>query len=172
MKFKKTVLLYLIGLMSLLSSCKTLITTYDPYSYTQLSSLKVEVLNTMSKATEDYASHAAEAEATKLKIQKAYEYDTHKPKNEVMAKMWQFLNESLLSEEMEGLTDRKHKKGFFPNWREGKKKSEIFVTEASTKIIGPMFDLLLELESKKLTKTTAESIFERIKQQLGGGGSQ
>jgi hypothetical protein len=168
MNTKKNALLYLLGLFAVFSSCKTLITTYDAYSYTQLSSLKVDVLNAMNKATSDYANHAPMVEEVKIKVQKAYEYDTHKPKNEVMTAMWKYLYESLLSEEMEGLTDRQHKKGFFPNWQQSKKKSEVMVTEASTKIIGPMFDLLLELESKKLSKSTAESIFERIKQNLGG----
>ena len=169
MKLKKIMTVNLLSIVCFLCSCKTLITTYDPYSYTQLSTLKVEVLNVMSKATEDYSAHAAEAEDVKIKIQKAYEYDTHKPKNEVMSAMWKFLYESLLSDEMEGITGHQHKKGFLNKWKADKKEGEIFVDEASSKIIAPMFDLIMELESKKLTKSTAESIFERIKQHLGGG---
>ncbi|MES1215311.1 MAG: hypothetical protein ABUT20_07335, partial [Bacteroidota bacterium] len=152
MKLKKIAILSLLGILCSICSCKTLITTYDPYSYTQLSSLKVEVLNVMSKATEDYSEHSNEVEAIGIKIQKAYEYDTHKPKNEIMAKMWKFLYESLLSDEMEGITGHQHKKGFFNKWKAEKKESDFFVDEASSKIIAPMFDLILELESKKLTK--------------------
>ncbi len=161
-------LMLLAFLPVVLPGCKALITTYDAYSYTQLASLKVEVLNSMQKATEDYSSHAAEVEAVTLKIQKAFEYDTHKPKNAVMSKMWVFLYDALLSEEMEGVAGHQFKKGFFNNWREAKKKSAIFIDEAKKNIIAPMFDLLLELESKKLKQSTAESIFAKIQQHLGG----
>lgn len=167
---KKLRQVYLLAAMIvfLLPGCKSLITTYDAYSYTQLASLKVEVVNMMQKATEDYSNHAAAVEAVTVKVQKAFEYDTHKPKNAVMAKMWQFLYDALLSEDMEGIAGRQHKKGFFSNWRENKKKSPVFVDEARKNIIAPMFDLLLELESKKLKQSTAESIFARIQQHLGG----
>jgi hypothetical protein len=120
----------------------------------------------MSKATEEYSAHKQQVEDIEMQIQKAYEYDVHKPKNEVMAKMWKFLYESLLSDEMEGVTGHQHKKGFFNKWKDEKKENEVFVDEASSKIIAPMFDLLLELESKKLTKSTAESTFEHIRQKL------
>lgn len=168
---KKTKQFYLAVLAAVLLSlagCKSLITTYDAYSYTQLASLKVEVVNMMQKATDDYSNHAAEVEAVSVKLQKAFEYDTHKPKNAVMAKMWQFLYDALLSEDMEGIAGRQHKKGFFSNWRESKMKSPVFVEEARKSIIAPMFDLLLELESKKLKQSTAESIFAKIQQHLGG----
>lgn len=168
MKLKRNASIHVLSIICFLCSCKTLITTYDPYSYTQLSSLKVDVLHVMSKATEEYSPHATAVENAKMEIQKAYEYDTHKPKNEIMAKMWKFLYESLLSDQMEGIVGHQHKKGFFNKWKDENKESEAFVDEASSKIISPMFDLLLELESKKLTKSTAESIFERIKQNLSG----
>ena len=151
-----------------LSGCKTLITTYDAYSYTQLASLKVEVITMMNKATEDYSTQAAAVDKLTLDIQKAYEYDTHKPKNAVMTKMWTYLYNTLLSDEDEGIPGHQYKKGFFNNWKESKKKSAIFVKEATTKIVAPMFDLILELESKKLKQSTAESIFEKIQQRLGG----
>ena len=169
MRLKKVAAINALGILLLLSGCKSLITTYDPYSYTQLSTVKVEVLNVMSKATEEYSKHESEVEAVKLEVQKAYEYDTHKPKNEVMTAMWKFLYNALLSDELEGIAGHQHKKGFFNKWKAEGKESQAFVDEASSKIIGPMFDLIMELESKKLTKSTAESIFEKIKGHIGGG---
>ncbi len=168
MRLNKIVACHLLSVTLFICSCKTFIATYDPYSYTQLSTLKVDVLNVMSKANEDYSTHANDVEQIKIEIQKAYEYDTHKPKNEIMTKMWKFLYESLLSDEMEGIAGHQHKKGFFNKWKAEKKESQNFVDEASEKIISPMFDLIMELESKKLAKSTAESIFEKIKQHLGG----
>jgi hypothetical protein len=164
---KKRLFLLIAATLLLLPGCKTLITTYDAYSYTQLASLKVEVIALMNKATEDYSTHAANVEKLTMHIQKAYEYDTHKPKNAVMTKMWQYLYDALLSNEMEGIAGRQYKKGFFKNWEAAKKKSAIFVEEATTKIVSPMFSLLMELESKKLKQSTAESMFEKIKQGLG-----
>lgn len=165
---KRRSLIFFAAVLLLLPGCKTLITTYDAYSYTQLASLKVEVISMMNKATDDYSTHAANVEKLTMNIQKAYEYDTHKPKNAVMAKMWKYLYDALLSNEMEGIAGRQYKKGFFKNWEAAKKKSAIFVEEATTKIVAPMFDLIMELESKKLKQSTAESIFEKIQQHLGG----
>lgn len=166
LKFRPVILLAV--LLLLLPGCKTLITTYDAYSYTQLASLKVEVITMMNKATEEYSTHAANVEKLTMNIQKAYEYDTHKPKNAVMSKMWKYLYDALLSNEMEGIAGRQYKKGFFKNWEAAKKKSAIFVEEATTNIIAPMFDLIMELESKKLKQSTAESLFAKIQQRLGG----
>lgn len=168
MNLKRIAIIHVLSILCFLCSCKPLITAYDPYSYTHLSSVKVEVLNVMSKATEEYSSHATAVENAKMDIQKAYEYDIHKPKNEIMSKMWKFLYESLLSDEVEGIAGHQFKKGFFNKWKEENKETEAFVDQASSKIISPMFDLLMELESKKLTQSTAESIFERIKQNLTG----
>lgn len=165
---KRRSLIFFAAVLLLLPGCKTLITTYDAYSYTQLASLKVEVISMMNKATDEYSTHAANVEKLTMNIQKAYEYDTHKPKNAVMAKMWKYLYDALLSNEMEGIAGRQYKKGFFKNWEAAKKKSAIFVEEATTKIVAPMFDLIMELESKKLKQSTAESIFEKIQQHLGG----
>ena len=169
MRLKRFATLGIVSVVLLLSGCKPLITTYDPYSYTQLSTVKVDVLNVMSKATDEYSKHESEVEAVKVEVQKAYEYDTHKPKNEVMTEMWKFLQDRLLSDELEGIAGHQFKKGFFNKWKAENKQSQVFVDQASTQIIGPMFDLIMELESKKLTKTTAESAFEKIKGHFGGG---
>lgn len=165
MTYKK--ILWLLFFWSVLcAGCKTSIAPFDQHSYTELSGLKVDVLNMMKKATDDYTGHEAAADALRLKVEKAYEYDVHKPKNEMMGRMWTFLYESLYSDKMEGLGERQFPKGFFNNWKASGKKSGVFVQEASGKIVGPMFDLLLELESKKLKPAEAETLFQKILNKL------
>lgn len=70
-----------------LSSCKTLIATYDQYSYTQNASIKVDLFNIIQKANESYTDHEKEINEVLLKVKKIKEYDVHKPKNEIMAKI-------------------------------------------------------------------------------------
>jgi hypothetical protein len=133
-------------------SCKTIITTYDQYSYTQLSTVKVDVLNVMSKATEDYSLHAKEIEVVIAQQHKAMEYDIHKPKNEVMSKMWAILDKLLndttsLPTITAGITP--HKKGFFASWANEKKLGKAYA-ENFAQQISEGFDLIMELESSKI----------------------
>jgi hypothetical protein len=64
----------LLLIATILSSCAT-ISLFDQYAYTQTTSLKVDALSLMDKATESYASHESEVEAVRLKMEKAYEYE-------------------------------------------------------------------------------------------------
>ena len=138
-------------LVIFVSSCKPLIATYDEYSYTQLSSVKVDVLNVIDKSTENYADHAAEVEDVLTETHKAMEYDIHKPKNEVMAKMWTVLNNLLTDSTALMPGDSKsHLKGILASWkREGKFSGTTFTSDVKEQI-GEGFDLLLELESRKI----------------------
>lgn len=146
-------------------SCKTLITTYDQYSYTQLSSVKVEVLNMMDKAESDYSSNEKDIIEVIKKVEKAKEYDSHKPNNEIMASMWIVLYERINSNSLEGVSGHQYPKGFFPKWKSEKKQSEIFIKEAKL-IIADLFDLILDLESKKLKEAEAQSAFNKIKDKI------
>src|SRR5579885_3246803 len=102
--------------------CKPLIATYDDYSYKQLSSVKVDVLNVLDKSSEDYTVHAQEVENVLTETHKAMEYDIHKPKNVVMTKMWLVLNKLLTDTTAVIESDpQSHLKGIFASWKkEGK----------------------------------------------------
>jgi hypothetical protein len=63
----------------------TSISPFSPTAYQHATSLKVESLMLMDKATEPYASHEAEVEALKTKVDIAYEYANGRPKNEISA---------------------------------------------------------------------------------------
>jgi len=56
-----------------LGSCAPLISTFDQYAYIQTTSLKVDALNLMDRATEDYTAHEQEVKAVLTKLDKAYE---------------------------------------------------------------------------------------------------
>ena len=69
--------------------CSPTITTYDQYSYTQNSTLKVDVLNLIEKSSSDFSTYEKDIKDVLIKVEKAKEYDCHKPKNEMIAKMRQ-----------------------------------------------------------------------------------
>jgi len=138
-KFK---LFYAAALFAIVATagCAT-ISTFDQYAYAQTTSLKVEALNLMDKATESYASHTAEVDDVNIKFQKAYEYEKNRPKNEITTKMWQLM-----------MSDSSHLYGGFVKfWKEQDKVSKAFITEAKQQV-SENFDRIAELESKKITK--------------------
>ena len=74
--------------------CGHYISTYDQSTYTQATSLKVDVLNLMDESTEPYAAHAKEVDAVVLNLRKAIEYEKHRPKNDITIKMWSMMLDS------------------------------------------------------------------------------
>lgn len=147
----KHTLAALLWLLLFITGCKPLIATYDEYSYTQLSSVKVDVLNVIDKSTEDYTTHAAEVADVLTETHKAMEYDIHKPKNEIMAKMWSVMD-GLLTDTTALIPNqpKSHLKGLLASWKkEGHFSGKTFVNEAKQQI-GEGFDLLMELESRKI----------------------
>ncbi|MBN8838127.1 MAG: hypothetical protein J0I09_12765 [Sphingobacteriia bacterium] len=124
-----------------LTSCKPLIATYDQYSYTQNASIKVDLFNIIQKANESYTDHEKEINEVLLKVKKIKEYDVHKPRNEIMAKMWNILWNRLTSTKTEGAISQ-HPIGFFPFWKQKEKLNEDFVTDASSQI-NEMYDCRL-----------------------------
>jgi len=58
-------------------SCST-ISKFDQYAYTQATSIKVDALNVMSLATEDYIQHTEEVKKVQTQIQKIYEYEKNR----------------------------------------------------------------------------------------------
>ena len=115
------------------------ISTFDQYAYTQTTSLKVDALNTMDLATTDFASNEKAVQELQTKLQKVYEYEKNRPKNEITLKMWNILldtNGHLIG-------------GFLKRWENEKKLNAVFVQEEK-KIVGDAFDQIAGLESHKL----------------------
>lgn len=120
------------------SSCLST-AAFDQYAYAQTTSVKVDGLNLMDLAKDDFSTHQASVSDYQTKLQKVYEYEKNRPKNEITIKLWDKLldpNGHLLG-------------GFLIRWEKEKKLSETFIMEEK-KLIDKAFDQIAGLESKKL----------------------
>jgi hypothetical protein len=132
-----------VALLSSWQACST-ISTYDQYAYTQTTSLKVEALSLMGKASRDAASQNEAIEQLLLNVEKAYEYEKGRPKNELTTRMWDVLKSP----------DRNLLGGFVKRWREKKRLSQAFIEEAK-ELVAEAFDLISGLESQKIKEDDA-----------------
>ena len=131
--------IWLFLLVFTVSSCGTLISTYDKVAYQNATSLKVESLALMDKATGLYGNNKKDVEAFLKKVDKAYEYAKGLPKNEIVTKQWQIMKDP--SRNLLG--------GFLVRWEEKGKLTKFFVIEAK-KLVSDGFDMIIGLESGKI----------------------
>jgi uncharacterized protein YicC (UPF0701 family) len=127
--------------LCILTACGSSIALFDQYAYTQTTSLKVEALTVLQKATQEYAEHKDEVEAMLVKLDKIYEYEKHRPKNEISTRLWDVVKNP----------DRNLVGGMVKRWKNEGKLNAAFVQQA-TQQISEAFDIIAELESKKLTE--------------------
>lgn len=123
-----------------LVACAANISPYSQRAYEQATSLKVDALALMNKATEPYSRHQAKVEALKLDLDKAYEFAAGRPKNEHSTRQWEILRDP----------ERHLLGGFLKRWEAapGGQLSPAFVKEART-IVSQAFDTIIQLESGK-----------------------
>ena len=129
----------LLLLLLFFTACTPLISRYNEYAYQQTTSLKVDVMQVMDMAVDSFSLHKKELAALQLKVDKAYEYEIHRPKNQVTIDMWQLLkdpNKNLLG-------------GYLKYWKQHEKLDTIFIQEAKQQV-GAAFDKIAELESGKI----------------------
>jgi len=119
-------------------SCST-ISKFDQYAYTQATSIKVDALNLMSLATDDYNLHTEEVKKVQTQIEKIYEYEKNRPKNSVTTKMWEKILDS--SGHLYG--------GFIQYWKKNGKLKPANI-EKEKEMISNSFDQIAQLESKKI----------------------
>jgi len=132
--------------LSVITGCSLFtptISSYDQYAYTQTTSLKVDVLNMMDSAADDYQSHIRSITIIKTNIQKLYEYEKNLPKNDITLKQWQILTDT--TGHLFG--------GFMIRWRNEKKLHKGFINDEK-QTISDAFDQIAELESKKIKSPT------------------
>lgn len=120
------------------SACGPTISEFSARAYEQATSLKVESLALMEKATEPYADHASAAQSLRTELRKAREFAEGRPNNQISAQQW----EILLDPERDLLG------GFLRDWKAQSSFSEAFVTEKKQQI-ATAFDTIIELESGK-----------------------
>jgi len=135
-RFWQSVILIIIGVVGL--GCAT-ISPYSETAYQQATSLKVDSLALMAKATEPYAQHQAEVEALRLKIDKAYEYAKGLPNNAIATRQWEILKDP----------DRHLLGGFWELWRKKSTLSTNYVADKQIQV-GSAFDQIIGLESGKI----------------------
>lgn len=119
-------------------SCAS-ISVFSPEAYKQAVELKVESLELMSFATEQYADYEEEVIYLKTELRKAYEFAKGRPNNEISAGQW----EMLINEEGNLMG------GFLKRWETEGTLSEMFVTEMKM-LISDAFDTIIGLESGKI----------------------
>ncbi|MXV50314.1 hypothetical protein GS399_04965 [Pedobacter sp. HMF7647] len=142
-QFKHPVLHVSLCVTALLTSCAS-IAGYDQYSYAQTTSLKVDALNLMTKATDSARLHQADIQQVKTELSKIYEYEKNKPKNTVTTEMWNVLADSAGNSFG----------GFVSRWQKEQVLDTAFVTESKL-LIGRSFDQISALESGKIKSADA-----------------
>jgi len=130
---------FTVSLLLLAFTACSYIAPYNQYAYEQATSLKVDALALMDKATEPYASHAADVQNLETQIEKAYEYVKGIPKNELTTKQWQLLKDP----------DGHLLGGFLSRWKSKSTLSAAFIKEAEG-LVSDAFDTIIGLESGKI----------------------
>ncbi|MGV8877492.1 MAG: hypothetical protein ACOH2A_00540 [Sphingobacteriaceae bacterium] len=121
-----------------IQACAT-IGQYDQSAYAQTISLKVDALSLIDKATDSYDGHVEAIDMFNLKLDKAYEFEKHRPKNEIGLQMWAILKSP----------DKHLLGGLIARWKIDGKLGRVFIAEIKPQI-AEAFDLIAELESKKI----------------------
>jgi hypothetical protein len=131
--------IFLIFLTLTITGCALSVDRFDNLAYQNATSLKVDSLALMGKATQSYSTHEGSVEALKVSIEKAYEYANGRPKNREVAEQWELMKDP----------DNNLLGGFLVRWKDKDKLSDIFVDEAK-KLISSGFDQIIGLESGKI----------------------
>ena len=116
------------------------IAPYNQHAYEQTTSLKVEALSLIEKASKPYSDYEKEIEQFKLRMLKAYEYARGIPKNLEAAEQWAILVNP----------EGKSMFGFLEFWKKNNQVSEMFAEEYK-KEIEKHFNAIIELEARKIS---------------------
>ncbi len=64
------------------------ISRFDQYNYSQTTAIKVDALELMDLAVNDYNSFETKDQEFQTKLEKIYEYEKNKPKNDLTIQLW------------------------------------------------------------------------------------
>ncbi len=120
------------------SGCVT-ISPFDQYAYAQTTSIKVDALNLMDLANDDFSKHQSGVIEFETKLRKVYEYEKNRPKNEISVKLWDILIDT--SGYLLG--------GFLSRWKKENELNVAFINNEKD-LVGKAFDQISGLESKKI----------------------
>jgi len=134
--FRTKLILFLILLLS--AGCASM-SGFDQHAYIQTTSLKVDALNLMNSAVEDYYLHAAEVQSVNILLDKAYEYERNRKNNAITLQLWDKLRDT--SGHLYG--------GFINRWKRESSLNPVFIGE-SRRQVAEAFDKIAQLESRKI----------------------
>lgn len=151
---KNTRILKLSGVVALvmlfMQSCATTGSIFDQYAYAQATNLKVDAMALMDSAVNNYSTQESNLQTFNLKMEKAYEYEKHRPNNQITTKMYEIIK-----------SPEKHLLGgFLARWKTNGKLGKALVDESKGQI-AEAFNYIVELESGK-RKATDNSITDFI----------
>ncbi|MPT26450.1 MAG: hypothetical protein E2602_05910 [Achromobacter sp.] len=129
-----------LALASITVGCSTT-SPFSEKAYEQATSLKVEALATMDRATEPFPTQKQAIEALSSNIEKAYEYAKGRPHNEETTGQWEIIKDP----------KRNSLGGFLAFWKKNTVLGTHFIGEAKI-IVSDGFDTIIELESGKRKK--------------------
>ncbi len=132
--FSVTALLFLL----FFTSCNPVISQFSQHAYKETTSLKVDALLLMDKATENYEKHREEADLLHRNLMKLMEYERNRPLNQVTRDMWEILTDpegNLLG-------------SFLKRWENQGPQNAAYIVQKK-KQVGNAFDQIAQLESKK-----------------------
>lgn len=127
-----------------LTGCST-IAPFSQTAYEKATSLKVEALATMDKASEPYADQKQSIDNLKINLEKAYEYAKGRPQNEETTKQWEIIKDP----------SRNSLGGFLKLWQDKSILDKNFIQEAKS-VVSDGFDTVIELESGKRKSTEGQ----------------
>ncbi len=134
----------LLLLILFIGACTPLIGAYSPTAYTNATSLKVETLALMDKATEPYSQHQDKVEKLVIELNKAYEYVNGLPRNSISAQQWKILIDTSSEGKLIGK--------FFKRWKEAGTKNQTFINDFKS-TVSDAFDEIICLEVNKKEAT-------------------
>jgi len=128
----------------LLCGCALLtptISDFDQYTCMQVTSLKIDVLNVMDSAINNYTSQTKLTSEVNLNLKKFYEYEKTRPKNTETLNQLDILMDTTAN--LYG--------GFMLRWKKKGQLGLVFIKEQE-KLVGAAFDEIVKLERKKIKK--------------------
>ncbi len=122
-----------------ISGCVSLVAKHSEHVYERATSLKVESLTLLGRATEPYSQHQQQAEQLQMELKKAYEYVKGLDLNEESTEQWAILINP----------DRNLVGGVLKRWEKDETLNSGFIKFAKEKI-GQGFDEIIKFEGMKI----------------------
>ena len=127
----------LLVFLSIVAGCAPLISLFDDTAYRNAIDLKVDFSFLVESSDSTFTSYAKEVREFRKNLQKAYEYEKGRYRNELTVQQYDIL-----------LSPDGPLEGFFKVWRENQRTSMVYRKEKK-ELAAQIFDEILTLEKAK-----------------------